>query len=78
LSSEQIRGAPAEVRRRIERGDPWEPSSSPSGKTTLTIGGTNLANKRYITTGQPQIAGGVIFGTYNPPRQWYATLGVRM
>ena len=51
---------------------------SPSGKMTLTIGGTNLTDKRYITTGQPQIAGGVIFGTYNPPRQWYATLGVRM
>jgi iron complex outermembrane recepter protein len=51
---------------------------SPSGKATLTIGGTNLTDKRYITTGQPQIAGGVIFGTYNPPRQWYATLGLKM
>jgi iron complex outermembrane receptor protein len=51
---------------------------SPSGRTTLTIGATNLTDKRYITTGQPQIAGGVIFGTYNPPRQWFATLGVKM
>jgi iron complex outermembrane receptor protein len=50
---------------------------SPSGKITFTIGGTNLTDKRYITTGQPQIAGGVIFGTYNPPREWYATLGMK-
>ncbi|MGH8232484.1 MAG: TonB-dependent receptor [Steroidobacteraceae bacterium] len=51
--------------------------SSPSGRVTLTIGGTNLTDKRYVTTGQPQIAGGVVFGTYNPPREWYATLGIR-
>ncbi|MGA2843214.1 MAG: TonB-dependent receptor [Steroidobacteraceae bacterium] len=50
---------------------------SPDGRLTFTVGGTNLGDKRYITTGQPQIAGGVIFGTYNPPREWYATLGVR-
>ena len=51
---------------------------SPSGKVTFTVGGTNLTDKRYITTGQPQIAGGVIFGTYNAPREWYATLGLKM
>ncbi|HEY3730524.1 MAG TPA: TonB-dependent receptor [Steroidobacteraceae bacterium] len=51
--------------------------TSPSGRVTLTIGGTNLTDKRYVTTGQPQIAGGVVFGTYNPPREWYATLGLR-
>jgi iron complex outermembrane recepter protein len=50
---------------------------SPSGKITFTVGGTNLTDKRYITTGQPQIAGGVIFGTYNAPREWYATLGFK-
>jgi len=48
-----------------------------SGKVTFTVGGTNLTDKRYVTTGQPQIAGGVIFGTYNPPREWYATLGMK-
>ena len=48
-----------------------------SGRITFTLGGTNLTDKRYVTTGQPQIAGGVIFGTYNPPRQWYATLGMK-
>jgi iron complex outermembrane recepter protein len=48
-----------------------------SGRVTFTLGGTNLTDKRYVSTGQPQIAGGVIFGTYNPPRQWYATLGMK-
>ncbi len=48
-----------------------------SGRLTFTLGGTNLTDKRYITTGQPQIAGGVIFGTYNAPREWYATLGLK-
>ena len=50
---------------------------SPDGRLTFTLGGTNLGDTRYITTGQPQIAGGVIFGTYNPPREWYATLGMK-
>jgi iron complex outermembrane receptor protein len=50
---------------------------SPNGKITFTIGGSNITDKRYVTTGQPQIAGGVIFGTYNPPREWYATLGMK-
>ena len=50
---------------------------SPDGKITFTVGGTNLTDKRYVTTGQPQMAGGVVFGTYNPPREWYATLGLK-
>jgi iron complex outermembrane recepter protein len=51
--------------------------TSPNGKVTLTLGGTNLSDRRFITTGQPQIAGGVIFGTYNAPREWYATIGAK-
>jgi iron complex outermembrane receptor protein len=50
---------------------------SPDGKLTFTVGGTNLGDKRYITTGQPQVAGGVVYGTYNPPREWYATFGLK-
>jgi iron complex outermembrane receptor protein len=50
---------------------------SPNGKITFTVGGLNISDRRYITTGQPQIAGGVIYGTYNAPREWYATLGVK-
>ncbi|MGH9643540.1 MAG: TonB-dependent receptor, partial [Terriglobales bacterium] len=44
--------------------------TSPNGKLQFTVGGTNVTDKRYVITGQPQIAGGVIFGTYNPPREW--------
>ena len=51
--------------------------TSPSGRVILTVGGTNITDKRCITTGQPQIAGGVVFGTYNPPREWYATLAFK-
>jgi iron complex outermembrane receptor protein len=50
---------------------------APNGKVTFTVGGTNLSDKRFITTGQPQIAGGVVYGTYNAPREWYVTLGVK-
>ena len=50
---------------------------APNGKVTFTIGGSNLTDKRFITTGQPQIAGGVVYGTYNAPREWYATIGVK-
>jgi len=42
----------------------------------ITIGGTNLTNERYIVNGQFQGAGGVIYGTYSRPAEWYARLGV--
>ena len=46
----------------------------PGDKYSLTVGVTNLTNERNIITGQYQ--GGVsnIYGTYNDPREWYATL----
>jgi len=50
---------------------------APNGKLTFTVGGTNLTDRRFVTTGQPQYAGGVVFGTYNAPREWYATLGMK-
>lgn len=43
----------------------------------LTVGGTNLTNERYLTTGQAQLAGGQIYGTYSRPTEWYARLGVK-
>jgi len=49
----------------------------PNDKVTFTLGGTNITDKRFITTGQPQIAGGVVYGTYNAPREWYATIGMK-
>jgi iron complex outermembrane receptor protein len=36
-----------------------------------------VTDRRFVTTGQPQVAGGVVFGTYNAPREWYATLGLK-
>jgi iron complex outermembrane receptor protein len=51
--------------------------TSPGGKYTLQVGGTNVTNRRYVTTGQPQIAGGVVYGTYNAPSEWYATLSAK-
>jgi iron complex outermembrane receptor protein len=60
--------------------DMFNASSSivgPNGRVTFTIGGTNLTDRRYVTTGQPQVAGGVVFGTYNAPREWYATIGLK-
>lgn len=41
----------------------------------LTAGGTNLTNDRYVVSGNLQAAG-LLFGTYNRPREWYLRLGV--
>jgi iron complex outermembrane receptor protein len=43
----------------------------------LSVGATNIGDERYLTTGQAQLAGGQIYGTYNRPREWYAKLGVK-
>ncbi|HRX39204.1 MAG TPA: TonB-dependent receptor [Parvularculaceae bacterium] len=48
----------------------------PNGRWNVTVGGTNLTDERYLTTGQAQIAGGQIYGTYSRPAEWYARLGV--
>ncbi|MCP5397170.1 MAG: TonB-dependent receptor [Sphingomonadaceae bacterium] len=50
----------------------YEPGN---GNWSLTVGGTNLTDERYIVTGQAQIAGGQIYGTYSRPAEWYARLG---
>ncbi|MDB5716893.1 MAG: TonB-dependent receptor, partial [Sphingomonas bacterium] len=46
----------------------------PNDHWNLTFGGTNLTDERFFTTGQAQVAGGMIYGTYNRPREWYARL----
>ena len=51
--------------------------AAPDGRLTFTFGGTNLTDRRFVTTGQPQVAGGIVFGTYNAPCEWYATLGLK-
>jgi iron complex outermembrane receptor protein len=50
---------------------------SASRKWELTFGGTNLTDERFLVTGQAQIAGGQIYGTWNRPREWYLTLHAR-
>ncbi|MEO8115062.1 MAG: hypothetical protein ABI655_11810, partial [Phenylobacterium sp.] len=50
-----------------EPGEHWE----------LTVGGTNVTDERYLVTGQAQIAGGQVYGTYSRPAEWYARLGLK-
>ncbi|MEO0031417.1 MAG: hypothetical protein RIS94_1175 [Pseudomonadota bacterium] len=50
---------------------------APDERWTLTGGATNLGNERYIVTGQFQPGGGIIYGTYSAPTEWYVKLGVR-
>ena len=51
---------------------------SPSAKYDVAIGGTNLTNDRYITSGQPNYAAGFIDAYYDAPREWYVTLRMQM
>src|SRR5262249_15219551 len=43
----------------------------PSDAYELILGGTNLTNDRYLTTGSINLGAGQMSGTYNAPRQWY-------
>jgi iron complex outermembrane recepter protein len=47
---------------------------APSGAWELTVGGVNVTDKRYIVFGQNQGGLANIYGTYNEPAEWYATL----
>ncbi|MFM1887359.1 MAG: hypothetical protein RL026_2516 [Pseudomonadota bacterium] len=47
-----------------------------SGTWEATLGGTNLTDERFLTTGQAQIAGGQIYGTWNRPAEWYLSIKV--
>jgi iron complex outermembrane receptor protein len=51
--------------------------SAPGDRYTLSVGGTNLTNKRYVTSGSSIPASGVIDGTYSRPREWYARIGFK-
>lgn len=46
---------------------------APQDKWELVFGVTNLSDERYLTTGQNQVAGGVTYGTFSRPREWYLT-----
>jgi iron complex outermembrane receptor protein len=43
----------------------------------LAIGGTNITNDRFITTGSPNIGAGELGGTYNEPAEYYIQLTAR-
>ncbi|HTC45624.1 MAG TPA: TonB-dependent receptor [Steroidobacteraceae bacterium] len=47
---------------------------SPSGMYDLALGGTNITDDRFITTGSPNIGAGELGGTYNEPAEWYLQL----
>jgi len=47
---------------------------SPSSRYDFAVGGTNLTNDRYITTGAVNYSAGEIQSTYNAPLQWYLSL----
>lgn len=48
-----------------------------SDRWSVTLGGTNLNDERYLTTGQFQPGGGLIYGTYSRPEEWYVKLSVK-
>jgi iron complex outermembrane receptor protein len=50
---------------------------SPGEKYSVTLGGTNLTDDRYLTVGSVNGAEGETVGTYNPPRQWYLNFRAR-
>ena len=43
----------------------------------VAVGGTNLADERYIITGSPNYGAGEVGGTYNEPREWYLQLTMK-
>jgi iron complex outermembrane recepter protein len=43
-------------------------------KYDVALGGTNITNDRFITTGSPNIGAGEVGGTYNEPAEWYLQL----
>ncbi len=48
------------------------------GQYVITAGGANMTDRRYITTGSVNYAGGQVDGTYNAPAEWYLRLRARM
>jgi iron complex outermembrane recepter protein len=50
---------------------------TPNGKASLTLGGSNLTDRRFITTGIEDFTRGVVYGDYSPPREWYAGVSVK-
>jgi iron complex outermembrane receptor protein len=51
--------------------------TDPDDHYTVTVGGTNLTDERYVTSGSAIPAFGAIIGSYNRPLEWYARVGFR-
>ena len=49
--------------------------TDPSDRYSLTVGGTNLSDERYVVGGSSIPASGVVAGVYSRPREWYVRLG---
>jgi iron complex outermembrane receptor protein len=47
--------------------------ASPDDKYEVTVGGSNITDDRYLTTGNQDTTASIIYGTYNPPAEWYVT-----
>jgi iron complex outermembrane receptor protein len=47
--------------------------ASPGEKYELVVGGTNVTNDRFLTTGNQDTTASIIYGTYDPPAEWYVT-----
>jgi iron complex outermembrane recepter protein len=47
--------------------------AAPDDKWSVSIGGTNLTDERYIVSGQNQGGVAVIDAVYSRPREWFAT-----
>ena len=52
--------------------------ASPDNLWELAVGGTNLTNERYPTAGSPNTGSGEVGAYFNPPRQWYVTLSMKL
>ena len=53
-------------------------SYTPEGERwSLTVGGENIFNKRYLMTGNQNDGFGAKVGTYNRPATWYARVGFK-
>jgi iron complex outermembrane receptor protein len=47
--------------------------AAPDARYEITVGGTNITDDRFLTTGNQDTTASIIYGTYNPPAEWYIT-----
>ena len=51
---------------------------APTDRWLFTVGVSNLTDERYLMNGQNQPAVQDIYGTYSPPREWFASIKVNV